>query len=77
MAVTCEPAELLALSKCFLCMTPDQIEAVKTYLLAVLAGGSLDRNTLLDEAKCFMCIDKDTQAALQNYLLCQAVNNGA
>lgn len=74
MAISCEPSELSALSKCFACMTQDEIEAVKTYLLAVLAGRSLDPVTLLNEARCFQCIDKETALNLHNYLLCQAVN---
>lgn len=77
MAIACEPTELAALAKCFLCMTQDEIEAVKTYLLATLAGGSLDPETLLAEAKCFQCIDRETARNLQNYLLCQAVTQCA
>lgn len=58
-------------------MTPEQIESVKTYLLAVIAGGSVDPVVLLDQSKCFQCIDPETSRNLQNWLLCQIVNNTA
>lgn len=74
MAIPTEPTELAALSKCYACLDAHQIEALKTYLLAVLAGGSLDVETIMAEAKCFMCIQQDMATNLQNYLLCQAVN---
>lgn len=74
MAISCDPADLSAAAKCFACLTPEQREAVKTYLLAVIAGGSLDPSALMDSAKCFQCIQPDHQRALQNYLLCQILN---
>lgn len=74
MAISCEPMDVAALARCFLCLDRNERDAVKTYLLAVLAGGSLDPATLLAEAKCFQCIDAETALNLQNYLLCQAVN---
>lgn len=75
MPINCEPTELAALSKCFLCMTKDEREAAEVYLLAVLAGlDYLTPEALLDRAKCFQCIDHETSLNLRNYLLCQAVD---
>lgn len=74
MAVSCEPADLAELAKCFMCLTPDEREAIKTYLLAVIAGGSTDPETLAESAKCFKCMDLPTHKAVQNYLLCQILN---
>lgn len=77
MPIICEPAELAALSKCFACMTQTEIEAVKTYLLSVLAGETGTPDEILDKAKCWECIDRSTAINLQNYLLCQAVDKCA
>lgn len=74
MADTCDPATLVESAKCFVCLEPPQREAIKTYLLAVLAGGSLDPETLMEDAKCFMCIQPNQHKAMQNYLLCQILN---
>lgn len=75
MAISCEPADLAELAKCFRCLQGDQREAVKTYLLAVIAGGSTDPATLLEAAKCFYAqIPTGMQKAVQTYLLCQIVN---
>jgi hypothetical protein len=66
--------EQLQAASCFACLQADQREAVKTYLLAVIAGGSLDPQVLLAEAKCFTCVQPDHQKAIQNSLLCQILN---
>ena len=68
------PAELAAAIECWTCIQPDHREAMKTYLLAVIAGGSLDPNVILQAAKCFTCVQPDHQKAMQNYLLCQILN---
>jgi hypothetical protein len=47
---------------------------VQTYLLAVIAGGSLDPNTLMQQAACFRCIPKGMLAEIQVMLLCNIVN---
>lgn len=72
MAVSCDPADLAEAAKCFTCFSPEMREAVRTYLLAVIAGVPLDPVALADAAKCWTCI-RD-QKALQNYLLCQILN---
>lgn len=76
MAIDCTPSELADQAKCYTCLTPDQRDAIKTYLLAVVAG--LDGNTpqqLLELAKCYTCIPEKLQKSVQNYLLCQIVNS--
>lgn len=72
MAINCDPAELATAATCFSCLSPEQREAVKTYLLAVIAGGSLDPAVLSEAARCFVCVPN--QKAMQNYLLCQILN---
>lgn len=74
MAVCTLTDDQLRAMACFACLQQDQKEAVKTYLLAVLAGGSLDPGTLMEAAKCFMCLQPDQQKAVQNSLLCQILN---
>lgn len=72
MALTCDASDLAEAAKKFTCLSPDMREAVKTYLLAVMAGGSTDPAVLMPLAACFKCVPD--QKALQNYLLCQILN---
>jgi hypothetical protein len=76
MAVNCDPSTLANAATCFDCdIPPGQQLAVQTYLLAVIAGGSLDPTTLANAARCFQdCIPKGQQLAVQNYLLCQILS---
>ncbi len=74
MAVSCEPADLAEAAACFTCLDPAQKEAIKLYLLAVIAGGSTDPAELLTAAKCFTCLDDTQKKAINTYLLCQAAN---
>jgi hypothetical protein len=67
----CTVQSLAAAAKCFECLSPGQKEAIKTYLLAVRAGGSTDPNVLLDQAKCFTCLNALELQQLQAYLLCK------
>lgn len=73
MALSCEPSDLIASAKCFDCIPKDMQSALQTYLLAVIAGGSLDPSTLLAEAKCFQ-FTEEIQQRIQTYLLCQIAN---
>ncbi len=75
MPIVCEPTDLMDLSRCFLCLNESQREAVKTYLLAVIAGGSTDPGTLMEEAKCFTCLTPKQLELLQPYLMC-LISNG-
>lgn len=72
MAVDCTPNALVEASRCFDCLTPDQKQSVIAYLLAVIAGGSTDPTTLLENARCFQgCLTIGQLKAIQVYLLCQ------
>jgi len=65
-------------AKCFLCgPNEEQRQAIQTYLLAVMAGGSTDPFVLLSDAKCFLCLSREQQVAVQSYLLCQVANGNA
>lgn len=72
----CTPGNLVDQSACFNCLTSEQKEAIKTYLLAVQTGGSTDPFVLMDSAKCFLCLDPRQLKAIQAYLLCQIANGG-
>lgn len=69
----CTPNVLLENAKCFKkCLNHDDREAVNTYLLAVIAGGSTDPQVLLQQARCFTgCLTIPQLKAIQVYLLCQ------
>lgn len=70
MAISCDANDLAAAAKCFKCIDGDLME-VQTYLLAVLAGGSLDPNVLAAQAKCFKCLPPATLYEVKTQLLCQ------
>jgi hypothetical protein len=74
MATECTPSVLVAGAKCFDCLNGKQRDLIKTYLLAVIAGGSTDPATLLALAKCFDCLSRKQLRMVQAYLLCQIVN---
>jgi len=70
MALSCDSNSLLQASQCLDCIPPGAQARVQTYLLAVLAGASLDPDTLLKNAACFRCLD-GFHKEVQTYLLCQ------
>lgn len=74
MPIVCDTTTVAELSKCFTCLTAAQRDAVKTYLLAVMAGGSTDPETLMSEAKCFQCLTPKQLKMLQPYLMCLISN---
>lgn len=75
MPVSCDPKDLMQAAACFdSCIPPGEQAAVQTYLLAVIAGGSLDPKELMAQAKCFKCIPQGMLAEIQAYLLCQIAN---
>lgn len=74
MAISCEPNDLLEAAKCFGCIPAGTQAEVQTYLLAVIAGGSLDPNTLMQQAACFRCVPKGMLPEVMAYLLCAIVN---
>lgn len=73
MALSCEPSDLVAAAKCFDCIPKEMQMALQTYLLAVIAGGSLDPKTLMEQAKCFQFPDH-IQQQIQTMLLCEILN---
>ena len=76
MAITCTPENLMSLSECFLCLTALERDAIKTYLLAVIAGASTEPATLMASAKCFTCLTPKQLKMLQPYLMCLIANGG-
>lgn len=73
MALSCLPSDLIAAAKCFDCVPKELQPALQTYLLAVIANGSLDPKSLLEQAKCFQ-FPESIQQQIQTMLLCQIVN---
>lgn len=75
MAVSCVPADLMAASKCFECLTPEQLDVVSTYLLAVKNGSATDAagvKALVAAAKCFKtCMTPEQRDIAKVYLLCK------
>lgn len=75
MAISCDTNDLMANAACFdKCIPPGNQAAVQTYLLAVIAGGSLDPNVLMQQAACFKCIPSGMLKEIQVMLLCNIVN---
>lgn len=74
-SISCDPQDLATAASCFDCIPRGQREAVKTYLLAQIYGGTMDPNVLSQLASDagFRSLDGQQQA-VQNYLLCQIVN---
>ncbi len=78
MPISCDPDVLAEASSCYNCITGQQIDAVKIYLLAVTAGlEGLTPQELVTAAKCYYCIPESMQKPVQNYLLCQIANTVA
>jgi hypothetical protein len=53
-------------------LTKSQRDAVELYLLASLAGGSMDPATLVKAAKCMVCIPREMVEPVKMMLLCNA-----
>lgn len=74
MALDCtDQAGLAAAAKCLACLPAKEREAVKVYLLSVIAGVDPDPEALIEAAKCFLCYDTKESRAVQTYLLCKIV----
>lgn len=69
MAISSDPSALAAASRCFdTCISPGDQPAVKTYLLAQIAGVT-DPKVVANNARCFSsCIPQGAQADVQAYL---------
>lgn len=77
----CSPEDLLNTSKCFACLTPYQLELVKTALLCQILQisnpmATCDAQTLLDNAKCLKCLTPGQLALIQTQLLCEIMSAG-
>lgn len=64
-----DPIALNEAARCWYCLEPGEIEYVKTYLLAQIAGGSTDPNALLEASRCFDCLTPGQIKQVQVYLL--------
>ena len=77
MAVSCDnPAELADAAKCF-CIGDTRVQkSIELYLLATIAGGSMDSKTLAQQAAAagFMGIPPANADAVMTLLLCNIVN---
>lgn len=71
--LSCSPDDLVVAATPFQGIPEGMMPAVQTYLLAVLAGVSLDPDVLSANATAFRKLDGQ-QAAVQAYLLCQIAN---
>lgn len=69
-----DPIALNEAAKCFYCLEPGELEMVKTYLLALIAGGSTDPQVLLEQARCFTCLMPGELKLVQVLLLDQIAN---
>lgn len=71
---SCDPNDLAEAARCFECLTEQQRSAIQTFLLAVIAGGSVDPNVLGVEAAAFTGLTEQQRQAIDNFLLCQIAN---
>lgn len=72
---SCAPADLVEAAKCFICdIEPGDLEAVKVYLLATIAGGSMDPQVLVSASKCYDCLTPGELKNVELYLLCSIAN---
>jgi hypothetical protein len=75
MAVACDPQSLLQAAKCFEnCTLAGQRDAIKIYLLALIAGVNPDPVALMEAARCLTCLQPGQAQAVQTYLLCTIAN---
>lgn len=69
-----EANDLLNAARCFSCLEHGELQWVKTYLLAQIAGGSTDPQVLLEQARCFSCAEQGQLKMIQVFLLNQIAN---
>lgn len=75
MALSCTPTDLAAAARCYCELTRDEREAIRVYLLAVIAGKSGETpDQLLSEAKCFCGLNPQVAQAISVYLECLIAN---
>lgn len=77
--MACTPQELMDAARCFLCLSPGQLQMVRIRLLCAIKDGetvSCDPQTLLEAAKCLGCLTEGQLEMVEVYLLCQIVSAG-
>lgn len=72
--ISCDPADLMAASKCMKCIPQGMQLEVVIYILNEILGTGLTPDQLIENAKCFKCIPKGSQMEVIAYLTCQLVN---
>lgn len=71
--MACDPNTLAEDAKC-MCLSAEQHMQVQTFLLATLAGGSLDPNILAAQAAQLQGIDPGMLMSIKTMLICQFLN---
>ena len=71
----------MADAKCFVCLQPNHLEAIKTALLCKILQNldpdmACDPTSLMSSAACFLCLEPRQQAAIQTHLLCNILAAG-
>jgi hypothetical protein len=74
MSISCQPNDLLELSRCYECIPSGMQPEVMIYLLNQLLPVPLTPDQLMEAAKCMRCIPHGMQPEVQIYLLCQILN---
>lgn len=71
MPISCEPSDLVAASRCYCGLQPRDLDAIKVYLLSVLAGvENMTPAELVAISKCYACIPPNMIKAVEAALLC-------
>lgn len=74
--MSCDATTLMREAKCFRCIPAGMQAAVQSYLLASIAGGSMDVDELLNGARCLTsCLPPGLLFEVKTHLLCQIVEN--
>ena len=78
---TCTTSELMQQAACLSCLSPGQLELIKTVILCRILHlnnpmASCDVQDLLDDANCFSCLYPYQLSLIQTQLLCEILNAG-
>ena len=71
MSISCDTNSLAQQARTFKQLGPRTLQEIKTYLLALLAGGTMDPNLLAQQARCFKCPTGATLREIETLLWCQ------
>lgn len=69
-----EASDLNEAARCMTCLEPGELQLVKVYLLAQIAGGSTDPQVLIEQARCFSCATPGQLRQIEVFLLNQIAN---